>query len=347
MERTIREFAHAKVNLSLDITGRRPDGYHLVRMIMQTVSLADTVEVTRKDPAGQRTEGVRSMDQNMTAAGSEDLSTQMPQSDAGRNTMTCSVPGIPTGSDNLCIRACDAVCKRYEIPERFQIRLTKRIPAAAGLAGGSADAAAVIRAVLRLTDRLDAVRQESEEDKAHGRLPGICRMAASLGADIPYCICGGTALSEGIGEVLTYLPAVGDISVLIAKPAVDVSTADAYRMYDALTTVRHPDTDRLIRLLSGGPEDRDAFLRETANVLEYVTGPHHPEIGILEDEMRSCGARFSMMSGSGPSVFGIFDDPEDMHRMAESLRREHPEMAVEETHTVGTDTDFGRAAGLL
>lgn len=264
--------AYAKVNLSLDIVGRREDGYHLVRMVMQSLDIADILTFERLD----RPEII------LTS-----------ETDSG---------SLSLGEDNLIHRAAHMLFSRY-IWKRGQrdgvrITLTKNIPIAAGMAGGSSDAAAAFKGInelyeLRIMDR------------------DLMEMAVDLGADIPYCIMGGTALSEGIGEELTRLPRLPECYFLVAKPRVSVSTAEAYGGYDKLIEssdirIRRPDVDGQVDAIYAGSLKgvTDRFL----NVLEYVTAEKHPEIRELEDIMKREGALNAMMSGSGPTVFGIFDD---------------------------------------
>ena len=281
--------APAKINLSLDITGRREDGYHLVRMLMQSLSCYDEVTVEAR----------------------EDM----------ENTMECNIPGLPADGRNLCIKAAKAMQESFGIQHGFHIRLKKQIPMAAGLAGGSTDAAAVMRAICEI-DSLDATTEKLQQ------------IALPLGADIPYCIVGGLMLSEGIGEILTELSPLPTKSVLLVKPNVDVSTGTVYKAYDALSEeeIHHPDTDQLLDYVTKG--DWDALLRETSNVLEDVTAPMEKSIPEIEKELRECGAKGTMMSGSGPTVFAVYDTEDKMSKAAEEMQRMHPEYEVRMTQTV-------------
>ncbi|MBQ1548284.1 MAG: 4-(cytidine 5'-diphospho)-2-C-methyl-D-erythritol kinase [Lachnospiraceae bacterium] len=268
----VTEKARAKINIGLDIKGKRPDGYHEVCMIMQTVSLYDTVTLEKTE---------------------------------GEMILECDDPYLPTDENNLCLKAAVAIKKKYELPGGYKISLKKRIPVAAGLAGGSADAAAVLRAVrklegLRLTDR------------------DLCRVAKTLGADVSFCVRGGTALSEGIGELLTPLPDMEEVSVLLVNPDFPVSTAEVYKAYDELSDIVHPDinllTDKLIS------NDITEFAPYMGNVLENVTIPMHPEIQFIKDFLNENGADASLMSGSGPTVFGLFRDPEKMEECKKKVK---------------------------
>ena len=275
MMRKVQQKAYAKINLSLDILGKREDGYHLVRMVMQTIGLSDdlTFETGDRD--------CPSMEVSLEA-------------DSGE---------ISCGEDNLIIRAVRRMEKEFGIRKDLKITLKKRIPVAAGMAGGSTDAAAALRAVrdLFVPDAADAELQ---------------RIGASLGADIPYCVTGGTQLSEGIGEILMVLPDAPQCGLVICKPSFGVSTAEVYRKYDGLGPVRHPDIDAQIGAIERG--DLWGMAEQCVNVLEEVTGAMYPEIGEIERFFESRGAVVSRMSGSGPTVFSVFTDSEQADKAAES-----------------------------
>jgi 4-diphosphocytidyl-2-C-methyl-D-erythritol kinase len=195
--------------------------------------------------------------------------------------------------------------ERYDIKHGFHISLTKRIPVAAGMAGGSTDAAAVIYGINRM-EGLGISKKELMEE------------SVVLGADIPYCIMRGTALAEGIGEELTRLPALPKVPVLIAKPPFPVSTKEVYTALDAKDDIVHPDIDALIEDIK--TRDIDSLCEHMGNVLEDVTIPLHPEIQTLKEMMLEDGAIGAMMSGSGPTVFGIFRDKETMMRCKNRMR---------------------------
>lgn len=265
MMRQITRNAHAKINLSLDVTGRREDGYHLVRMIMQEIGLFDTLTFTaREDGKGELALHV----------GDADLS---------------------AGEDNLICRAARVMMKELGITDSLDIELVKRIPIAAGLAGGSTDAAAVFL----------ALRDLYAPDMPCSRLQ---ELALPLGADIPYCITGGTRLSEGIGEVLTRLPDLPAWPMILVKPAVGVNTGQVYRALDALGEYAHPDVDGMIRAI--GEKDLKGTAALCSNVLELVTGQLVPRIGQVEAFFMNEGALTARMSGSGPSVFAIYENKE-------------------------------------
>ena len=272
----VTEIAKAKINLSLDIRGTREetrDGkkvlFHEVSMIMHSVSLSDIVTVRTSD---------------------EDHSILEIKSKG-------SSPDIPAGADNLCIRAAELMRKTLPIGDHFFISLEKNIPSAAGLGGGSSDAAAVIRAINRLSGQRLSIEEMSS-------------LSTPLGADIPYCLSGGTKLSTGIGEKLSDLPPFPKMPCVLVKPDFPISTKEAYGRYDEMTAkgqaVKHPDTDALISFLKDN--DLSSFFSDTRNVLEEVCVKDHTEIRKIEDDAKKNGALFSMMSGSGPTVFSIFDD---------------------------------------
>lgn len=264
--KTITLDACAKINLGLDVVGVRGDGYHLLRMIMQKIDLYDTLTFTFKDIK----EGCGS---------------------GGRITLTDESGLSPAGEDNLICRAIRMMMKEYSLVMDTEVRLIKRIPVAAGLAGGSTDAAAAFRAVrdLMVPDVPDTA---------------LMRLGVRLGADIPYCIAGGTQLAEGIGEKLTALPDLPDCGIVLVKPAQSVSTAQVFRALDKLDGYHHPDIDGQIAALADN--DLKGLAARCENVLELITGGSLPVIGRIEDFFIKQGAIAARMSGSGPSVYAIF-----------------------------------------
>lgn len=263
--------AYAKINLSLDVVGRLANGYHEVRMIMQTVGIHDTLTF-------EKTEGEIVL-----------------SSDAGE---------LPLGEDNLIYKAAKLVKETYGISGGVKVHLEKRIPVAAGMAGGSTDAAATLKAMNLLYDlRL------SEED--------LCGLGVKLGADVPYCIMGGTALSEGIGEVLTKLAPMPECVLLVAKPDINVSTKEVYQALDSQSVPWHPDVDGMRQAIEEG--ELEGIYSRLGNVLETVTVAKHPIVSEIKQEMLGNGALGSLMSGSGPSVFGIFDDEEKARAAGECI----------------------------
>ena len=347
--------AFAKVNLSLDIVGRRDDGYHLVRMVMQSLDIADilTFEKFETDPEqtglisikedGQeskkedvqddprivtllrdnrnlKSENIdqtkisenidqakksENIDQTKISENSDNkVAEESDQADSAKTSEnTPSLGTLPLGEDNLITRVARLMMEKYVWPRNpklgVKITLEKNIPIAAGMAGGSSDAAATFKGINQLFEL-------GLHDKE------LMEMGVTLGADIPYCIKGGTALSEGIGEVLTRLPQIPKCIFLVAKPAISVSTAEAYGGYDKL--IESPEGRHIIRPDVDGQVDRvyagdvKGIAHKMSNVLELVTAKNHPEIETLEKIMKACGAVNSIMSGSGPTVYGIFAD---------------------------------------
>ncbi len=259
--RQIELKALAKINLGLDVLGKRENGYHDVRMIMQSIYLYDDVKIERK-----------------TAPGIE---------------LSSNLFFLPTGDGNIAYKAAQMLIEEFGIEEGVRITLHKHIPVAAGMAGGSSNAAAVLFGMNRLFG-LKLSRQE------------LMERGVKLGADVPYCIMRGTVLAEGIGEELKKLPAMPKCTVLIAKPPISVSTKVVYEALDACEIVRHPDIDGLMEALE--KENLQEVAAHMGNVLEDVTIPMHPEIAEIKQVMKDCGALNAMMSGSGPTVFGLFEN---------------------------------------
>lgn len=271
---TVSMRAYAKINLGLDVIGRLENGYHEVRMIMQSINLYDKVSVTR----------------NKT----------------GRINVKTNLTFLPTGPDNLVYRAAAMLIEEFGIQDGVDIDLYKFIPVAAGMAGGSTDAAAVLKAVNKIFGlRLD--------DGA------LMERGAKLGADIPYCIMGGTALAEGIGERLTPLPKCPHFYLVIAKPGISVSTKMVYGSLRLDDTIIHPDTEGIIEAITN--KDVEGIADRLCNVLESVTVKEYPVIQDIKAEMIRYGALNSLMSGSGPTVFGIFTDENKAKECNEYLRK--------------------------
>ena len=272
--RELKLKAMAKINLGLDVLGKREDGYHELRMIMQTIRLYDRVQLTVTEAPGIR--------------------------------VKTNLSFLPVNEDNLVYRAAKLLLEEFEIKKGLFINLEKHIPVAAGLAGGSSDAAAVLVGVNRLF-HLALSRQE------------LMERGVKLGADVPYCIMRGTALAEGIGEKLTPLPAPPDCHVLIAKPKIHVSTKFVYGNLRANELESHPDIDGQIAALQAG--DLYEMAARMGNVLETVTIPAYPVIENIKMEMKRVGAVNAMMSGSGPTVFGLFDDRGKARKAYDKLKR--------------------------
>ena len=267
--------ALAKINLGLDVLRRREDGYHDVRMIMQTVGIFDRVDLIWKEEPGIQVE--------------------------------TNLYYLPTNENNLVYKAAKLLMDEFQVQEGLLIRLRKFIPVAAGMAGGSSDAAAVLFGVNKMF-RLGLTTEE------------LMERGVKIGADVPYCILRGTALSEGIGEVLTSLSPVPQCQVLVAKPGINVSTKFVYENLHAndLRPEQHPDIDGMIRAIKA--QDLQGIADKLGNVLETVTVKEYPVIQEIKDKMLEFGAIGSLMSGSGPTVFGLFTNPKAAQQAYEELR---------------------------
>lgn len=253
--------AYAKINLGLDVIRRRPDGYHEVKMIMQTVDIWDLLTFRKISNPGIFLSADRQK--------------------------------VPVGADNLVYKAAELIMGEYHVSGGIEIVLEKHIPVAAGMAGGSTDAAAVFHGMNQLFD----LKMSLEEMQGLG---------VKIGADVPYCIMGGTALSEGIGEVLTPLMPPPACTLLVARPDISVSTKFVYENLHADRLTRHPDIDGMIKAVGEG--DLAGITRRMENVLETVTVKEYPVIQRIKDTMLGKGAENALMSGSGPTVFGIFKE---------------------------------------
>lgn len=260
MEQIFRK-AHAKINLGLDVLRRREDGYHELRMIMQTVDICDDLLFERTAEPGIAIRADR-----------EEL---------------------PLDRGNLIYRAAELLFREKKMAEGVRVTLTKRIPIAAGMAGGSADAAAAMHGLNALFEMGYSVRELQE-------------LGVKLGADVPYCLAGGTMLAAGIGEILTPLPPPPACFLVVAKPDIDVSTAFVYGNLHADRLTYHPDIDGMIGALRAG--DLSGITDRLGNVLETVTAGAYPVVSEIKELLRRAGAENALMSGSGPSVFGIFKE---------------------------------------
>ena len=271
--REISVKALAKINLGLDVVGRRKDGYHEVRMVMQTIHLFDRLEIIRNT--------------------------------SGEITITTNLPFLPTNENNLVYKAAKLLREEFGIHDGIDVKLHKHIPVAAGMAGGSTDAAAVLYGMNRMFG-LGLSRED------------LMNKGVSLGADVPYCVMRGTALAEGIGEKLTVLPPMVKCPVLIAKPQISVSTKFVYENLKLNDRMVHPDIDRLIMDIQA--KNLTDIAAHMGNVLETVTIPHYPIIAQIKEYMMEHGALNAMMSGSGPTVFGLFADEVTAEDAYEAMR---------------------------
>ena len=265
--------ALGKINLGLDVLGRRDNGYHDVRMVMQTVYLYDQIKIERtKEPGIQ-------------------LSTNLFY--------------LPVNENNLAYQAANLLMEEFQISEGVKITLDKHIPVAAGMAGGSSNAAAVLFGI----NQMFSLGLSQKE---------LMERGVTLGADVPYCIMRGTVLAEGIGEILTPLPDMPKCYILIAKPPISVSTKMVYEKLDAHEIQEHPDIDGILHGLEN--QDLQQIASCMGNVLEKVTIEEYPVIEEIKSVMKDNGALNAMMSGSGPTVFGIYDDKQQAKNAASKIK---------------------------
>lgn len=263
--------AHAKINLTLDVLARRPDGYHEVEMVMQSIDLHDTLEI---------------------------------QPQPGEVSLTVSGVPVTNSEDNLIIKAAHLLQKEVGSQVGASIHLHKEIPVAAGLAGGSTNAAATLRGLNEVWEL--GLNQEQ-----------LMSLARRLGADVPFCLLGGTAIARGIGEKLTPLPAAPPFGVILIKPPFGVSTAEVYGGLDLNNLGKRPNTAALTGVLQQGELPRVA--QELCNVLESVTLKLYPELRMIKEQLIEAGCEGSLMSGSGPTLFGLTENQERASQIANKL----------------------------
>ncbi|SFC33652.1 4-(cytidine 5'-diphospho)-2-C-methyl-D-erythritol kinase [Clostridium uliginosum] len=275
--------AYAKINIALDVIGKREDGYHLLRMIMQCIDLYDVVEIEKISSGIQ---------------------------------LKCNKSYVPTDERNLAYKAAKLFKETYKIECGVCINLEKNIPVSAGLAGGSTDAAAV----LKVMNKLFNINVSENE---------LMELGLKLGADVPYCIVGGTALCEGIGEKLTKLKPFKDKILVLVKPPFGVSTKEVYKAFDLSKVVFHPKTEELI---SNIEKDNFQFVANNMkNLLENVTLGRHRVISVIKEDINDSGAIGSIMSGSGPTVFGFFDDMLKAQRCYENMKKKYVDVFITRT----------------
>jgi 4-diphosphocytidyl-2-C-methyl-D-erythritol kinase len=268
--------AYAKINLGLDVLRKREDGYHDVCMIMQTLNLYDTITINRTD--------------------------------TGNISVTTNLSFLPVDQGNLVYRAAALFIKTFSIKDGISIELTKKIPVAAGLAGGSADAAATLRGLNELFETGLSIEE-------------LMKLGVTLGADVPYCIMMGTALSEGIGEVLTPLTPIPDCDILLVKPDINVSTKYVYEHLRLQESINHPDITAMRKALE--QKDLPLLTKSMDNILQTVTIRNYPIITDIKKKMIDLGALTSLMSGSGPTVFGVYAD-HGRAKLAYKYFKNHP-----------------------
>ncbi len=269
----IYERARAKINLTLDVRYKRQDGYHELESVMQTVDLSDYITLYPRDD--------------------------------GKLTLAVNIPFLPVDERNLAYKAAQVVRHLYGVKKGVHIDIDKRIPVAAGLAGGSSDAAAVLRGLNQLWN-MELPQSE------------ISAVGAQVGSDVPFCVYGGTAVVRGRGEWVEPLPLQPVFWVILAKPPVTVSTAEIYAGLKLDEIDHHPDAQTMINALKTGSVLEVA--NAAANVLEKVTIPRYPEIDKIKDQLCKHGATFSLMSGSGPTVFGVTDKEQKAKKVYNSLK---------------------------
>ena len=273
---SLRLNAYAKINLGLDVVRKREDGYHEVRMIMQTINMYDKLT--------------------------------MKPIDEDKIVLTTNLSFLPIDENNLVYKAIKLIKDKHQVTSGVSVHLEKHIPVAAGMAGGSSDCAAALVGMNQLFNL--KLSQKT-----------LMEYGVTLGADVPYCILRGTALSEGIGEILTPLPPTPQCYVLIAKPPVHVSTKFVYENLKANELEKHPDIDGMVDAIKEG--SIVGVAKRLENVLETVTIPAYPEIGTLKQIMLDCGAMNSLMSGSGPTVFGLFEKEKDAQKAYDLCKQQN------------------------
>ena len=278
--------ARGKINLTLDVVGKRDNGYHDLRMIMQTINLHDTITITKT-----KTPGIR---------------------------INNNLAWLPKDDKNITYKAAVKFLEESNIKAGIYIDIFKRIPVAAGLAGGSSDAAAVLIGLNKLFDTRYSKKK-------------LMEIGVEIGADVPFCILRGTALAEGIGEVLTPLPSLPPMHIVLAKPNISVSTASVYKALSVQEIKKHPQTDEYVEAIKN--KDINYLVTHMENVLEDVTIKMHPQIQEIKDDMLRMGALGSMMSGSGPTVFGIFPSKYEATLAAEYFKNK---CKLREVHVTST-----------
>ncbi|MBU6137190.1 4-(cytidine 5'-diphospho)-2-C-methyl-D-erythritol kinase [Clostridium tertium] len=279
----MRMKAYAKVNISLDIVGKREDGYHLLEMIMQSIDLYDEIVIEKQKK---------------------------------EITIKCNKPYVPTDERNLAYKAAQLFIEKYNIDSGVNINIKKNIPVCAGLAGGSTDAATV----LKIMNSLFNINASDEE---------LMILGLKLGADVPYCIKGGTALCKGIGEEVTALKGFKDKVIVLVKPPFGVSTNSVYQEFNIEKARNHPNTNLIIDAINN--DNLKMVCDNMKNLLENVTLRKHKILINIKEEMRYNGAMGTMMSGSGPTVFAFFDDMLKAQRCFEKMKEKYSDVFITRT----------------
>lgn len=264
--------AHPKINLTLDVINKRADGYHNLKMIMQSLEFYDEIEIVKKGT------GI---------------------------SIHTNLKYLPCDRRNIAYKAAEIFCSKYGITDGIAINLEKRIPVCAGLAGGSTDAAAVLKGLNKLY-QIGATLEELSE------------LGIRLGADVPYCLYGKLALCEGIGEIITPLNKIDSVYVCLSKPDFSVSTAEIFKCINVRNIINHPDTNGMIDSINNN--DIKGITLRMYNVLEEITARKHKVIKKIESRMLDIGASGTIMSGSGPTVFGVFSSEQKAHECAEAVK---------------------------
>ena len=280
----MKDKAYAKINISLDIVGKREDGYHLLEMIMQNIELYDEIELQKKNFGIQ---------------------------------IICDKPFVPTDERNLAYKAAEAFIEHYNIKSGVKIRIIKNIPVSAGLAGGSTDCAAV----LKMMNKLFKVNATDEE---------LMEIGVKLGADVPYCIKGVTALCKGIGEEIIELKPFKNKLVVLVKPPFAVSTKEVYKNFDMNKAKKHPNTEQLIKYME--EDDLLNVADNMKNLLENVTLKKHKVLFNIKKNMQKHGALGTMMSGSGPSIFAFFDDIFKAQQCYDDMKKHYKDVFLTRTN---------------
>lgn len=276
--------AYAKINISLDIVGKREDGYHLLEMIMQSIDLYDEISIEKQK---------------------EDI------------TITCDKQYVPVDERNLAYKAAKLFKEEYNITSGVNININKNIPVCAGLAGGSTDAAAVLKIMNKLFDI------NASEEK-------LMELGLKLGADVPYCISGGTAICKGIGEEVTKLKPFKDKILVLVKPPFGVSTKVVYQEFKLDRVRNHPNTNLLINAIEN--DNLEEVCSNMKNLLENVTLRKHKVLINIKEEMKRYGSIGTMMSGSGPTVFAFFDDMLSAQRCFEKMKLKYNDVFITRTN---------------